>query len=159
MTVFCDYARPDNHDTVNYHFDADSMTVYPADHPDVVAFVAGGGTIAAYVTPPVPPVVDASHINGGKLIRFTGVVPVTILENTGLQGATRVAKGRYRVNFGTPLDTSSYSILPAYFDATNIRVIRPTARTATYAEVRVTDLAGAAQDVAEITVEIKRVVG
>lgn len=159
MAITCDYANPGDNSLVNYHFDADSMTVYPPDHPDVVAFVEGGGTIAAYITPAAPPVVDASHINGGKLIRFTGVVPVTILENTGLSGATRVAKGRYRVNFGTALDTSSYSILPAYFDATNIRVIRPTARTATYAEVRVTDLAGVAQDVAEITVEIKRVVG
>jgi hypothetical protein len=59
VAITCDYRYPDNQDVVNYHFDADSMTFYPADHPDVVAFVAGGGTIHAYITPatpePVPP--------------------------------------------------------------------------------------------------------
>lgn len=54
MTISCDYASPDNHDTVNYHFDANSMTVYPVGYPAVVAFVAGGGTISAYITPPTP---------------------------------------------------------------------------------------------------------
>lgn len=30
------------------------MTIYPIDHPAVVAFVNGGGTISAYITPPTP---------------------------------------------------------------------------------------------------------
>jgi hypothetical protein len=57
MTVNCDYASPDNQLTVNYHFDADSMTIYPVDHPSVVAFLANGGTIGPY-TPPAPPLTN-----------------------------------------------------------------------------------------------------
>lgn len=41
-----------------YYFDADSVTIRKADHPDVAAFLAGGGVIQAYQPPLPPPTVD-----------------------------------------------------------------------------------------------------
>ncbi len=83
--------------------------------------------------------------------------PAVVLENIGMSGVTRVAKGRYRVTHTNAMPTDQYSVMPSVFDA-NPRSIRVTARTAGYVEVRVTDNAGVAQDAAEITVKTERVV-
>jgi hypothetical protein len=103
------------------------------------------------------PAPAAPHLNGGGLARFTGTLPVAVLEAIHVTGATRVAKGRYRVTHEVAMPSDQYSAIPAVFDA-NPRSIRITARTASYVEVRVTDNANAAQDAAEITVETKRVI-
>jgi hypothetical protein len=139
---------------------------FPAtdQHPDAVRYQVGGywvdaiggeptlGEVEAVVAPALPP-----HLNGGGLARFTGTLPVTVLEAIHVTGATRVAKGRYRVTHEVAMPSDQYSSIPAVFDA-NPRNIRITARTASYVEVRVTDNANAAQDAAEITVETKRVI-
>lgn len=49
----CDYAAPDNL-TVNYHFDADSVTVRPIADDLISKFLATGGVIGPYVVPPPP---------------------------------------------------------------------------------------------------------
>lgn len=97
------------------------------------------------------------YLNGGGLARFSGTLPITMIEQLRMAGASRVAKGRYRVTHETPMPSDSYSALPSVLDA-NPRNIRVTARTANYVEVRVTDAAGTAQDAIEITVKTERVV-
>lgn len=125
----------------------------PDDGP--VGFVNNGGVIAAYIPPepvPVPP-----HLNHGGLVRFTGLAPSLVLENIKMSGVTRVAKGRYRLTHEIPMPSEQYSVLASVFDASP-RNIRVTARTAGFAEVRVTDEAGVAQDASEITVKTERVI-
>lgn len=97
------------------------------------------------------------HLNNGGLVRFSGSSPTTVLEAIRMLSATRVTKGRYRGYHQTPMPSDQYSVTASVFDA-NPRIIRVTARTADYIEVRVTDLAGVAQDPAEITVETQRVI-
>lgn len=97
------------------------------------------------------------HLNGGRLARFSGSAPATVLENIGMSGVTRVAKGRYRVTHTAALPSDQYSVMPSVFDA-NPRSIRVTARTASYIEVRVIDAAGVAQDATEITVKTESVI-
>jgi hypothetical protein len=96
-------------------------------------------------------------LNGGAIARFSGAAPAAILENIGMSGVTRVAKGRYRVTHTATMPSDQYSVMPSVFDA-NPRSIRVTARTASYVEVRVIDAAGVAQDAAEITVKTERVI-
>lgn len=97
------------------------------------------------------------HLNNGGLARFTGASPVSVLETIRMTGVTRVAKGRYRAYHEDPMPSDQYSVMPSVFDA-NPRVARVTARTTAYAEVRVTDLSGAAQDPTEVTIKTERVV-
>jgi len=109
--------------------------------------------VVAYLTPaPAVP-----HLNNGGLARFTGAAPVSVLEAIHMAGVTRISKGRYRVTHEEAMPSDQYSAMPSVMDA-NPRVPRITARTASYVEVRVTDLAGAVQDPAEITVQTQRVV-
>ncbi len=54
MTISCDYAKAGDTSKVNYHLDADSMTILPVIDQRVVDFLAGGGVIGAYVVPPPP---------------------------------------------------------------------------------------------------------
>jgi len=115
----------------------------PDDDAEVIAFL---------VPPAAPP-----YLNGGGLARFSGAAPVAMLENIRVSSVSRVSKGRYRVYHVTPYPTDQYSAVPSIFDALP-RTIRLTARTATYVEVRTTDLAGAVQDPQEITVTTERVV-
>jgi hypothetical protein len=103
------------------------------------------------------PAPAAPHLNNGGLARFTGTAPATVLEAIRVTGATRVSKGRYRVTHEEAMPSDQYSATPSIFDA-NPRNIRITARTASYVEVRVTDLSGVAQDAAEITVKTERVI-
>lgn len=98
-----------------------------------------------------------SHLNNAGLARFTGTAPATVLEAIRMAGVTRIAKGRWRVTHEEVMSTDQYSVMPSVFDALP-RLIRVTARTASYVEVRVTDLAGVAQDAAEITVKTERVI-
>jgi len=106
----------------------------------------------------IPDLVAAPpHLNHGGLVRFTGVAPSTVLEAIRMVSVTRVAKGRYRAAHENPMPSDQYSATPAIFDA-NPRIARITARTETYVEIRVTDLAGAAQDPAEIMLKTERVV-
>lgn len=107
---------------------------------------------AAANAPGPPP-----HLNNGGLARFTGASPVSVLETIRMTGVTRVAKGRYRAYHEDPMPSDQYSVMPSVFDA-NPRVARVTARTTAYAEVRVTDLAGVAQDPTEVTIKTERVV-
>jgi hypothetical protein len=119
-------------------------------------YAAAYDTAGPYVTPP-PPDPPPPYLNNGGLIRFTGVNPPETLEAIRMSGATRVAKGRYRSYHEEAYPSDQYSAIPSVFDA-NPRIIRVTARTTTYVEVRVTDLAGAAQDPQEITIKTERVV-
>lgn len=141
---------------VAYYFDVHSMTVLPSDDPLVVAFVGAGGTIEPYEIP-APPATDPPRLNSGGLARFSGVAPVVVYEAIRMAGVTRISKGRYRVTHETPMPTDQYSVGLAVMDALP-RTIRYTARTANYVEVRVTDLAAAVQDPAEITVSTQRVI-
>ena len=155
------YATADESMVTGTDAEGNSETV-PADYtifrlPDdgPIGFVNNGGTIQPYVAPepvPVPP-----HLNHGGLVRFTGVAPSTVLEAIRMVSVTRVAKGRYRAAHENPMPSDQYSATPAIFDA-NPRIARITARTETYVEIRVTDLAGAAQDPAEIMLKTERVV-
>ena len=104
------------------------------------------------VVAPLPP-----HLNYGGLARFSGTSPVTILEAIRMAGVTRVSKGRYRVSHETPMPSDQYSVMPSVMDPLP-RTIRVTARTASYVEIRVTDLAGVAQDPAEAIVKTERVI-
>lgn len=108
--------------------------------------------------PPEPEISDpVFYLNNGGLIRFTGPSPVEVLENLRMASVTRVAKGRYRAYHVEPYPTDQYSASLSLLDP-NPRTIRLTARTDTYVEVRVTDLAGAAQDPQEITIKTEKVV-
>lgn len=109
----------------------------------------------AYKNPPVP--APEPHLNNGGLARFSGAAPVSIYEAIKMAGVTRVSKGRYRVTHEEAMPSDQYSVGLAVMDP-NPRTIRYTARTANYVEVRVTDLAGAVQDPAEITIQTQRVV-
>lgn len=111
--------------------------------------------VLAYLNPPAPPV--EPHLNNGGLVRFSGSAPVSVYEAIRMAGVTRISKGRYRVTHETAMPSDQYSVGLAVMDA-NPRTVRYTARTANYVEVRVTDLAGAVQDPAEITVSTQRVV-
>jgi hypothetical protein len=111
--------------------------------------------VLAFLNPPVPPV--APHLNNGGLARFSGAAPVSVLEAIRMAGVTRISKGRYRVTHEEAMPSDQYSVGLSVMDA-NPRTVRYTARTASYVEVRVTDLAGAVQDPAEITVQTQRVV-
>lgn len=106
------------------------------------------------LNPPPPP---PPHLNNGGLARFSGPAPVVVFEAIRMAGATRISKGRYRVTHETPMPNDQYSVGLAVMDPLP-RTIRYTARTVNYVEVRVTDLAGAVQDPAEITIQIQRVV-
>lgn len=142
---------------VAYYFDfPHTMTVLQSDDQRVVDHLSGGGVIEPYELPaePLPP---PPHLNNGGLARFSGSSPVSVFEAIRMAGVTRISKGRYRVTHENPMPSDQYSVGLAVMDA-NPRTIRYTARTATYVEVRVTDLAGAVQDPAEITVSTQRVV-
>lgn len=91
------------------------------------------------------------------LSRFTATVPITVLENIGLGPVTRVAKGRYRGAFNAALPTNQYSVTATVKDILP-KIVRVTAYTSSYCEVRVTDLLGVAQDAEEVTIKIERVV-
>lgn len=111
--------------------------------------------VVAFLNPSVP--ADPPHLNHGGLVRFTGVAPSTVLEAIRMVSVTRVAKGRYRAAHETPMPSDQYSATPSIFDA-NPRIARITARTETYVEIRVTDLAGVAQDPAEVMLKTERVI-
>ena len=111
--------------------------------------------VIAYLNPPAP--TPEPHLNNGGLARFSGAAPVAIYEAIKMAGVTRVSKGRYRITHEEAMPSDQYSVGLAVMDA-NPRTIRYTARTANYVEVRVTDLAGAVQDPAEITIQTQRVV-
>ncbi len=111
--------------------------------------------VIAFRNPPAP--TPEPHLNNGGLARFSGAPPASVYEAIRMAGVTRISKGRYRVTHETPMPSDQYSVGLALMDA-NPRSIRYTARTASYVEVRVTDLAGAVQDPAEITIETKRVI-
>lgn len=96
------------------------------------------------------------RISDGGLARFVGTSPIAVLESVKTMGVTRVAKGRYRVTHQEAMPSDQYSISTSLFDALP-RVCRVTARTASFVEVRVTDLEGIAQDASEITVKTERV--
>ena len=106
---------------------------------------------------PEKPAQDLPYLNNSGLARFTGTSPVAMRENIRVAGVTRISKGRYRITHESPYPSDQYSATPSVFDV-NPRVIRVTARTASHIEVRVVDLAGVAQDPAEITVKTERVV-
>lgn len=55
MPLMIDYANPNDTAFVNYHFDADSMTILPVTDQRVADFVTAGGAIGAYQAPPAPP--------------------------------------------------------------------------------------------------------
>ena len=97
------------------------------------------------------------HLNNGGLIRISGTLPVVVLEAVRMIGAQRISKGRYRILHEDPMPSDQYSVTPSVMDSRPL-VVRVTARTPNYAEIRVTDLAGAAQDPVEVTIETKRVV-
>jgi hypothetical protein len=107
-----------------------------------------------YVEP--APTLFQAYLNNGGLARFTGS-PAALLENIRMAAVTRISKGRHRVFHQDPYPTDQYSAVASVFDPLP-RTIRVTARTNSYVEVRVTDLAGAAQDATEITVKTERVV-
>lgn len=105
-----------------------------------------------------PPVVPATYkVNSTGLARFGGLPPIDVREAVRIATVSRLTKGRYRIGHIEDFGTASYSVTPAVLDAA-ARTIRVTARTSAYVEVRVTDLAGAAQDAEEVTVKIERVV-
>ncbi len=104
---------------------------------------------AAQTTPP--------HLNNTGLVRFSGASPTAVFEAIRVLSVTRVAKGRYRAYHETPMPSDQYSVNPSVLDA-NPRLVRTTTRTSAFVEVRVTDLAGTAQDATEITIETQRVV-
>lgn len=108
--------------------------------------------VVAYRSPPIPP-----HLNNAGLARFSGAAPVAVYEAIRLTGVTRVSKGRYRAYHEEAMPTDGYAALVTVFDP-NPRTARLTARTTTYVEVRVTDLAGAVQDPTEVTITTQRVV-
>lgn len=115
-----------------------------------------GDTFTAPISA-LPPGSGVPHLNSGGLARFSGTAPVAVYEAIRMAGVTRISKGRYRVTHETPMPSDQYSVGLAVMDALP-RTVRYTARTANYVEVRVTDLAGAVQDPAEITVSTQRVV-
>lgn len=125
----------------------------PDDGP--LGFVRNGGVIAEYVEPEPIPV--APHLNGGGLVRFSGGSPSTVYEAIRMLSVTRVAKGRYRAYHEAPMPSDQYSSNASVLDASP-RIARVTVRTPVYVEVRVTDLAGAAQDPTEVTIETQRVI-
>lgn len=112
------------------------------------------GVVGAYVEP--EPSIPQPYLNNGGLARFSGS-PATLLESIRMAAVTRISKGRYRVIHEEPYPTDQYSAVPGVFDPLP-RTIRVTARTTSYVEVRVTDLAGVAQDPTEATVKTERVV-
>lgn len=140
---------------------------FPAtdQHPDAVRYEVAGYWVDAIGGEPTPeevvafvtPDADPPHLNNGGLARFSGASPVSVYEAIRMAGVTRISKGRYRVTHETPMPSDQYSVMPSVMDA-NPRTIRYTARTANHVEVRVTDLAGAAQDPTEITIKTERVI-
>lgn len=105
-----------------------------------------------------PPPGPEPYLNGGGLARFAGTAPATMsTDSIRMAGVTRVSKGRYRVSHAEAMSSDQYSVMPSVLDA-NPRLVRVAARTANYVEVRVTDLAGVAQDATEITVKTERVI-
>jgi hypothetical protein len=118
----------------------------------ITGFLSGGGFIADYDPTSTPP-----HLNNGGLVRFAGSSPPTVFEAIKMLSVTRVSKGRFRVHHESSMPSDQYSANPFVLDA-NPRLARVTARTPVYVEVRVTDLAGVAQDPTEITVQTQRVV-
>jgi hypothetical protein len=106
--------------------------------------------------------IDASNapiprINGGALIRFSATNPITIFENLGMAGVSRLAKGRYRITHQVPMPTDQYSVFPDVMDIA-VKYVRYTARTTDYVEVRVVDATGAPADATEVSVKIERVI-
>jgi hypothetical protein len=133
----------------------DNPHEYRREDEFITGFLDDGGVIAAYVAP--DPATVVPHLNNSGLIRVSGALPVTILEAIRMIGAQRVAKGRYRALHETPMPSDQYSVTVSILDIRPL-VARVTARTASYTEVRVTDLAGVAQDPTEVTIETTRVV-
>ena len=130
-------------------------TIFRLDNDGPVAFVRNGGTIQPYVAPepvPVPP-----HLNYGGLVRFTGPAPSAVLEAVRVIGASRVVKGRYRALHESAMPSDQYSAIVCVLDSRPL-IARITARTVDYIEVRVTDLAGVAQDPTEVTIKTERVI-
>lgn len=137
------------------------------DLPEVQAVASTAWTtevVAAYraiveanYVPPPPDPDPVTHLNNGGLARFSGASPIVVYEAIRMAGVTRISKGRYRVTHEVPMPTDQYSAFPSVFDALP-RVIRITARTANYVELRVTDLAGVVQDPTEAAVQTERVV-
>lgn len=121
----------------------------------IAEWEAEGNIIPAYVPPDVEPA--PPHLNNGGLVRFSGAAPTIVYEAIRILGVTRIAKGRYRALHEIPMPSDQYSANPSVMDA-NPRIVRVTARTTSYIEVRVTDLAGVAQDPAEVTIETQRVI-
>jgi hypothetical protein len=132
-----------------------NFTIFRCPDDGPLGFVNNGGVIEPYVAP--EPVVEPPHLNNGGLVRFSGGSPAMVHEAIRMLSVTRVAKGRYRAYHGSAMPSDQYSAIPSIMDA-NPRLARITARTADYVEVRVTDLAGAAQDATEVTVETQRVI-
>lgn len=140
---------------------------FPAtdQHPEATRYQVGGRWVDALGGEPSPEAVEEAvlpqslppHLNSGGLARFSGALPVIMAEQIRMAGVTRVAKGRYRATHETAMPSDQYSVLVTVMDP-NPRIWRVTARTATYVEVRTTDLSGVAQDVAEITIKTERVV-
>jgi hypothetical protein len=101
MTIFCEYANPNDTALVNYHPDTDSVTVIPATDQRVVDFVDGGGVIGPYVTPPPPPPVeqiDQATLNAalsapGSVVRALALVMLqeinTLRTRAGLAAYTQ----------------------------------------------------------------------
>lgn len=102
-----------------------------------------------------PPAV--AHLNNGALIRFTATNPITVLENIGMAGVTRRAKGWFRALHQTPMPSAQYSVFPDILDALDKRV-RVVARTVDYVDIKVVDAAGAAADATELSIKIERVI-
>jgi|GEM_PF-4452810 hypothetical protein len=97
------------------------------------------------------------RLNNGGLARFSGASPSTLFEGLRVTSVTRVSKGRYRAYHETPYPSDQYSVIASVFDASP-RTVRVTDRKTNYVEVRATDLDGAVQDPAEITIRTERVV-
>lgn len=117
-------------------------------------WLAAGNEIAPYA-PPAPPAEEA-YLNNGRLVRFS-CVPVTIAENIGFAGVSRLAPGRYRATHSVPYASAQYSVVPAVMD-TNACSIRYLNRTANTVEVRVVNAAGLPYDPQEITIKTERVI-
>lgn len=108
---------------------------------------------AEWALPSVPP---PAHLNSGMLIRFSATNPIVVYENLGVSGVTRRAKGFDRVFHVTPMPTDQYCVLVSVLDPA-VRNVRVVARTVDYIDIKITDQLGAAQDAAEVTMKIERV--
>lgn len=82
MAITCDYANPTDTSLVNYHLDANSMTVLPATDTLVADWVSAGGVIGPWQAPAAPPTtdqMDTAALNAaltapGSVMRALGLV-------------------------------------------------------------------------------------